>query len=49
MPDECGNCGDALAKRRYHIYLETNEVLEAPLCVPCRDKFAAAEWVALVI
>ena len=50
MSVPCANCGeDAVAVRRRHVYLSTDEVVELELCEGCRYKFVTAEWVAAVV
>ncbi|WIV68560.1 hypothetical protein [Natrialbaceae archaeon AArc-T1-2] len=45
----CANCGDDVPIQRYHVYLDTNEVVEVVLCEGCRYKFVTANWVTAVV
>ena len=45
----CGNCGADRPTERRQVHLDTDEVVELALCEECRERFATADWVDLVV
>jgi protein-arginine kinase activator protein McsA len=45
----CGNCDTNHPTDRHQVHLATDEVVELALCEACHERFAAADWVELVV
>lgn len=45
----CVNCQNDVPTRRYHVYLDSDDVVELELCEGCRYRFVTATWVSAVV